>query len=239
MWWIVGTAGRRWYQALPQINASAGGLLLVLVLVLGSVLVSRLIGVESGVLFAVLIGLQFGRTLRENEEGRLVLLGTGLSLALGVSAWIGYGLVSADTGEPTFWSLLWQDTLAAITVESIVALIVLMLPLAFPDGKALWNWSKRAWAAGYIAVLLVFAVVVMPMPEQWADSSNPPSPCSWWSARSRLPVWPCGAGSSCGRRHPLKTLRAGSWPARHASSGSGRPCTGRRDPLRYTWTAGG
>lgn len=166
---MVGAAGFRWYRALPHIEVSAGGLLLVL----GSVVFSRLVGVEPGVLFAALIGLQFGRALRLAQEAKLALLGTGLSLALGISAWVGYSAISAGSGEPTFWSLLWQETLAAITVESIVALVVLMLPLAFLDGKVLWNWSKLAWLGAYAVVLSVFAIVVLPMPENWADFIAP------------------------------------------------------------------
>ncbi|MCU1439534.1 MAG: hypothetical protein JWP85_531 [Rhodoglobus sp.] len=145
-----------------------------LILVVLSVLISRIIGIQPGFLFGVVLGVAFAIELKKRQDALLVLLGIGLSLVIGVAAWLGYtALATSGAAEPGFWHLLAQETLAATTVEALATMTVALLPLTFLDGKTLFEWNKWVWAGTYIVAIVAFVVVILPLSDNWGQMSAP------------------------------------------------------------------
>jgi hypothetical protein len=165
---IVMRVARRAFDVRGMLQPMPAALLLVGL----SVLVSRLAGISPGFLFGIVLGVVYARELRIRDEGRLGALGVGLTIAAGVVAWFGYGLASLASG-PGFWNNLVIETLAAITLEALGTLVIALLPIDFVDGRAIFRWSKLAWAGLYVLTLLVFLFVVVPMSGNWGVMSAP------------------------------------------------------------------
>ncbi|MEP6479617.1 MAG: FGLLP motif-containing membrane protein, partial [Rhodoglobus sp.] len=144
-----------------------------LILVAVSVLVSRLLDIQPGFLFAAVLGVAFAGELRKKADGQLALLGVGLTLVIGLAAWALYSALEGDGTGSGFWYLLGQESLAAITVEALATMCISLLPLEFLDGRPIFAWSKVAWALTYIVALVVFVVVVLPLAGNWGEASAP------------------------------------------------------------------
>lgn len=144
-----------------------------LILVAVSVLVSRLLDIQPGFLFAAVLGVAFAGELRKKAEGQLALLGVGLTLVIGLAAWALYSALEGDGTGSGFWYLLGQESLAAITVEALATMCISLLPLEFLDGRPIFAWSKLAWVITYIVALVVFVVVVLPLSGNWGEASAP------------------------------------------------------------------
>ena len=65
------------------------------------------------------------------------------------------------------------ETLVAITLEAVGTMIIAMLPLSFLDGKTIFRWNKWAWAGIYLLTVAVFAVIVMPISNNWGAMTAP------------------------------------------------------------------
>jgi hypothetical protein len=65
------------------------------------------------------------------------------------------------------------EALVAITLEAVGTLIITMLPLTFLDGKVIFRWNKWAWAGTYLLTVVVFAVIVMPISNNWGAMTAP------------------------------------------------------------------
>jgi len=95
-------------------------------------------------------------------------------LGFGIGAWLLYGAsVSLGSTEPNFAELLWRETLVAITVESLSSLVIAMIPIMFMDGRDIWRWSKLVWAALAAVSIVVFVIIILPLPASWAETSGP------------------------------------------------------------------
>jgi hypothetical protein len=143
-----------------------GGILFVV----GGVIVTRLLGLEPGVLFgAWLVLMAMGSTM--GQRGKLSLIRASALVTFGLLAWLGYSLLTASADS--FWSLLGVESLSAVMVGALSELVIAMLPLTFLEGHEIWEWSKKAWVATYLIVAALFAIVVLPQPEAWIDLSTP------------------------------------------------------------------
>jgi hypothetical protein len=167
---IVMSVAKRRFSAAGTLQPMPAALILVVL----SVLVSRLIGIQPGFLFGVVLGVAFAIELRKRQDALLVLLGIGLSLVIGVAAWLGYtALATSGVTEPGFWHLLAQETLAATTVEALATMTVALLPLTFLDGKTLFEWNKWVWAGTYIVAIVAFVVIILPLSGNWGEMTAP------------------------------------------------------------------
>ncbi len=141
-----------------------------LVIILVAVVLSRLVGFEPGMVFGLVVGLAFGASLATARDARVKLIGLGWALAIGLVGWLGYGLLAGLSGWlPVFAA----ETLSAIAVSSLAALPVALLPLAGLDGAVLFRWNRWVWAGVYALGLLLFFVVLMPMPFSWGEVGPP------------------------------------------------------------------
>jgi hypothetical protein len=143
-----------------------------LLLVAASVLISRALGVEPGFLFGFVLGIKFAVELGKRREALLALLSIGLTMVVGVGAWLGYSaLERANIPDHGFGILLSREVLVAITAEALATMVIGLLPLAFFDGRIIWDWSKWAWAGTYVVALVLFIVIILPQSDNWGKSS--------------------------------------------------------------------
>lgn len=145
-----------------------------LLLVAASVIVSRLAGIQPGLLFSIVLGIAFAYELSRRQDALLTMLGVGLSIAIGVAAWLGYSALAATGGDdPGFWHLLAQEILAATTVEALATMVIALLPLDFLDGKSLFQWNKWAWAGIYVVAIVTFVIIILPLANNWGEATAP------------------------------------------------------------------
>lgn len=156
---------------------------LTLLLVVASVIVSRLADLQPGLLFGLVLGVEFGSRLRRRPLGRITVVTSSTLLVLGIASWIAFGLLTpAWRAHPGFANQLAAEVLTGITVEAIAGLAIALLPLAFLDGSTIFSASKTAWAVLYSVVLAAFAVVILPLPSSWVEVPSLASPWAFGSA---------------------------------------------------------
>jgi len=165
---IVRAVARRKYGVESRLDPMPATILIVA----GSVLVSRLAHIEPGFLFGVVVGVIFVRELMKIEEGRLASLGGLVLIGLGISSWIAYSLLpNPESASATVQ--FFRDFTAAMTLESLSTLLIALLPLAFLEGQGIFKWQKAVWALIYGTAVAAFVIVVVPMGESWGDMTAP------------------------------------------------------------------
>ena len=166
---VMSVAERRF-----RIGSSLEPMPAALLLVAASVIVSRLAGIQPGLLFSIVLGIAFAYELSRRQDALLTMLGVGLSIVIGVAAWLGYSALAATGGEdPGFWHLLAQEILAATTVEALATMVIALLPLEFLDGKSLFRWNKWAWAGIYVIAIVTFVIIILPLSNSWGEATAP------------------------------------------------------------------
>lgn len=169
--WATGSLAKRWWAVDWSYMVRPGGLLLLI----AGVLITRLLGLEPGILLGLWLGASLAHDLGAAREGRLVLVTTAMITALGLVAWVGYSTVTPiAAAHPGFGVLLAQEVFSTLTRKSLASFIVLLLPLTYLDGLAVWSWSRAVWAVSYFALAVVFALVVLPLQDDWSDMRTPP-----------------------------------------------------------------
>jgi hypothetical protein len=143
---------------------------LTVILTVASVVVSRVAGFEPGVVFGLVIGVQLGASVARAKDARLTVVSSLALLAAGVGAWLLHSQLQPSVlADPTFAGSLSLDVLTAVAVNCLSAPVVALLPLTFLDGHGVFRHSKRLWAALYAVAVVVFAVVLLPLPQTWSQ----------------------------------------------------------------------
>jgi hypothetical protein len=145
-----------------------------LLLVIASALISRFADIQPGFLFAGIIGVSYSGTLTRQREGVLTLISTGLTVVLGLGAWLGYSAIVTQVHEhPGFWNLLLAETFTATTIEALATLVIALLPFKFLDGSALFSWRPWVWAVSYLFSLVILIFVIAPISDNWGPETAP------------------------------------------------------------------
>lgn len=167
---VVMRVARRTWSIASTLDPMPATLLLVAL----SVIISRVIGIQPGFLFGVVLGVSFAVELGKRQDALLALLGIGVTIVVGMVSWLGYtALVASDGGNPGFWHLLVQESLSATTIEALATMTVALLPLKFLDGRVIFDWNKWVWAGTYIVALAILIVVIVPLSDNWGSMSAP------------------------------------------------------------------
>jgi hypothetical protein len=165
---LVLRLAKRSYGVTGTLRSLPGALIIVAL----SVLVSRIADISPGFLFGLVLAVVYTGKIQDAQRAKLVILTTGLTIAAGILAWLGYSALVTTHGSG-FWYELGLETLVAITLEAVGTLIITMLPLTFLDGKVIFTWNKWAWAGVYALTIVVFAVIVMPISNNWGAMTAP------------------------------------------------------------------
>ena len=139
-----------------------------LILTLAGVIVSRALHFAPGFLIGLVLGLTIQGKSAAAFAWRTVVLRTSIMLLMAIAAWIGYSTLTLGGNEGgTFWSALLVETLVAITTESVVALLVELLPLRFLEGERVYAHSRVLWGIFYLLTVVVFVLAVIPWEGNW------------------------------------------------------------------------
>ena len=151
--------GRAW-----SIQSSIGFQPTALIFAVLGVIVARLLDFSPGFLIGLVLGLELSHRADELHRVRALVIEFGLIIGFGVLSWLGYSLAVAVTAgsEPTFLSALVQDTLVAVTSEGLTAVVIALVPVAFLDGKKIFDRSKRLWAGIFLVAATAFSLLVLP-----------------------------------------------------------------------------
>jgi len=144
------------------------GSLLILIL---AVLATRLTGFEPGFLFGVVLAIVFARPPAADEEriaGRLELWLLG---ALALAAWVVYSILYPAPQDVLATFVL--ELLASLTIGGITALMILLAPVGDAPGAALFRANRLRWTLAFLASVVLFCVVLLPLPESWEELDAP------------------------------------------------------------------
>lgn len=165
---------RRAAVDVPSIDVQFG----YLVVIVATVLISRLLGLDPAIVFGAILAIETGRILTQNKSEALTLSGrleraTGFALmGLGFLAWLGYQTLALMGQEGATGVSIIQAFLSVLTIETIATLPILMLPLAFLPGSLIFAWSKWRWAVVYLLGLTLFIFVLVPLPDSWSETGQ-------------------------------------------------------------------
>jgi hypothetical protein len=149
----------RWWGVRCHVGPVPGFLLLGAI----SVVLSRSVGLEPGLVLGILVAFRTARPLRTDEEGPAVALAATALTAVGGLAWtVRESLVGAAGAPGTFLADAVATALTATAVSAAANLVFALVPLAFLPGAALLRWSPVLWAL--FACTGGFAFVHLAMP---------------------------------------------------------------------------
>jgi hypothetical protein len=111
------------------------------------VLVSRLLELQPGYLYGVVLGVLFIKIATTRDEGREAAANAVFTLLVAVAAWVGLGMVrAAGLPEGDLAALFLETALAAIVVAGLEAVAFGLMPFQFMPGWAVYRWNRVGWA---------------------------------------------------------------------------------------------
>lgn len=141
------------------------------------VLVSRLIELNPGYLYGIVLGIVFRREASPREEGREQAVGAVVTLSLAVGAWFALGWLRTAAGAPgpsDFFPILAETALAATMVAGLEAVALGLVPFRFLPGNVVYQWSRVGWAALFLVGAFAFAhLLIGPATGYLSDLSWP------------------------------------------------------------------
>jgi hypothetical protein len=180
---LIGVAVTTFGFALPtlvlrRVKAKEWGRLralpLALLIGIGCVVLSRLIGFLPGYLYGIVLGVAFTREVSDQQEANEGAVASTFVLALAVGSWVMLGLVRAGSGAGVLTDLV-EAALATVVVSGFEALTIGLLPLGGMPGKALFDRKKLWWIVIWgLSVLAFFHALVNPQSGYLADSALVP-----------------------------------------------------------------
>lgn len=128
---------------------------------------SRVLDFQPGYVYGLIAGYApIARVLgsspaeRRWHEGRAVLVGALVTLAVSLLAWVLWSLVTVTPGSG-FGMLVLDSALGAMALTGIETVLFGLIPMALLDGLVLLVWSRRIWATVYIPTAVAYLVLLM------------------------------------------------------------------------------
>lgn len=137
----------------------------------GCVLLSRLIGFVPGYLYGIALGLILGAEVGEDAESSEVAVTSSILLVIALGSWFGLGWArSGDTTMP-----LIEAALAMVTVSAFEAVVFGVLPIHGMPGRVLFHKKRLVWSIIWgFSVLAFFHVLVNPQSGYLVDTALVP-----------------------------------------------------------------
>ena len=167
---------RRKHNDRGQILLRPGALVLTAALVLAS----RALHLEPGFLFGLIGGLTFATNLTPRSSGRLAIVTSIFTLAVGFAAWFLWVPVSAAAaqGDATFWMVVADAALAGTFIAAVETLVIGLIPMKELDGGTIRSWKFLDWAGVYFIGAYAYVLVVL----RPASASGPDNNGAPWKA---------------------------------------------------------
>lgn len=139
-----------------------------LLIVIAAVIFTRITEFQPALLFGLVAGVAFA-TASAHLKIRTTLISTGYTMGVGLIAWVAYSLISGGV-EPgrNVGSQFALETLASLTIGAFAGLPLALVPLRGLGGHGLFMWNRWVWGGLYGFALLVFFIVLLPLPSSWS-----------------------------------------------------------------------
>ena len=163
-----------------------------LLFLLFSLVLARVTGIEPALIFGTVLALEYTAdtsALLTKYSGRATLAGALHNMLVGIVSWILYSVIatllpalelalaaSGSNGQLNvveYLAVAVGEFLGMLTVASLAALPLSLLPFSFLEGIHLWRWSKVAWVITYVLGAFVYTVVLVSLPSSWSSISVP------------------------------------------------------------------
>ena len=139
----------------------------------GCVILSRLVGFVPGYLYGMVLALVFSHEVGEKTETNEVTFASISLLLIALASWLGLGAVRG--GSEATWSLPVEAALAMSVVAAFEGLVFGLLPVRGMPGRVLFQRRRWVWAAIWgLAVLAFFHVLVNPQSGYLVDTAMVP-----------------------------------------------------------------
>lgn len=163
-WWLTASTSHTRRPTFPSRPSN-------IVILAATVIVARLIHLEPTLVFGTVLGLDFGVKLALHRKIRVILVGLAYSAVVGLLAWFAYSLVPG--GATDFGSVLFREFFSQLTVGGLATLPIALLPFRSLNGETIFEWRRILWAFCYGIGMVLFLLVLLPMPFSWAGVSEP------------------------------------------------------------------
>ncbi|TFD87853.1 hypothetical protein [Cryobacterium serini] len=164
-WFILIAVMRRLApSAPPSVEFKPASLLIVI----AAVIFTRITEFQPALLFGLVAGVAFA-TASTHLKIRTTLISTCYTMGVGLIAWVAYSLISGGV-EPgkNVGSQFALETLASLTIGAFAGLPLALVPLRGLSGHGIFMWNRWVWGGLYGFALLVFFIVLLPLPSSWA-----------------------------------------------------------------------
>lgn len=162
---------------LPYLNRRSGGAAgglgvypFALLLAIGLVALSKVVGFQPGFVFGVVGGLALSEAVSERDDGRsLAAAGAGL-LTIAFVAWWLWRPVAGQVLEPDpgAWVLFLDAFLATLWLTALQSVVFGLAPVRFLDGDQVRRWNAWAWLTLWAgAVFLLVQCYLHPSASRW------------------------------------------------------------------------
>jgi hypothetical protein len=145
---------------------------LPVLIALGSVVLSRILGINPGLILGFIGSAKFfSQDIR--REGRAVFISM---IAMATVALIGWLLISPlrslSEDENVWWAASLEAGVIAIFVGGVEGILFSLVPLEFVEGKKVWIFSRLAWFGLAFPIAFVFFHVVLNFETSFGDSAR-------------------------------------------------------------------
>lgn len=144
-----------------------------LVIVLLTVLLSRLTGFEPGIVFGLVLTLAVLTRNNKVTEAAESIFEAILAIGIGLVAWVGYSAAFVSGWGENVTGLWLQEVLAAVTLGTLTALPIALLPFGDLPGRKIFEHGRIVWVGFYALASTLFLGIVMPFPESVDQVSWP------------------------------------------------------------------
>jgi hypothetical protein len=143
-----------------------------IILALVSVMISRIIGINPGLLVGFIGSARF-LSPDIHKEGRAIFYSMVAMAVVSVVAWLLISPVrSLEAGNNVWWAAALEAGVIAIFVGGIEGILFSLIPLEFIDGKKLWLFNRFAWFAVALPAAFFFFHVVLHFENTLGDSAK-------------------------------------------------------------------
>jgi hypothetical protein len=126
------------------------------------VLVSRLVQLQPGYLYGVVLGVIFLQTVTERDEGREAAAGAAWTLLVAVAAWVWLDWVRGlNLPEGDVVAIGLETALAAVVVAGLEAVAFGLMPFRFMPGWVIYRWRRSVWAVLFAVSAFAFIHILI------------------------------------------------------------------------------
>ena len=140
------------------------------------VVMSRLLHLQPGYLYGIVLGAIFVSDVSDRDEGRETFWGSIWTLVAALLAWVALTWLRGLGLPPDgFGVTLLSTAFAATLVAGLEAAAFALMPLRFLPGYVLYKWNRVAWAVLWAGSLFAFFHILIGPTSGYVSELSPAS----------------------------------------------------------------